>query len=87
MSDYPQLEYGTLPWRAPRAEAVAGEPDLTCRDETGGLAIVNAGESQGGLGRIVLDNSRYYLLGYRSDSHEMVHADSSRLTSASNVRT
>ena len=32
------------------------------------LAIVNAGDVVGGLGRIVLDNSRYYLLGYYSDS-------------------
>ena len=28
---------------------------------------MNAGDVVGGLGRIVLDNSRYYLLGYRSD--------------------
>jgi hypothetical protein len=32
------------------------------------LAIVNAGDVVGGLGRVVLDNSRYYLLGYYSDS-------------------
>ena len=31
------------------------------------MAGVNAGDVVGGLGRIVLDNSRYYLLGFRSD--------------------
>ncbi len=41
---------------------------LSLSDETGGLAVVNAGDVVGGLGRIVLDNSRYYLLGYYSDS-------------------
>ena len=40
---------------------------LSLSQETGGFAIVNAGDVVGGLGRIVLDNSRYYLLGYRSD--------------------
>src|SRR5690606_17698032 len=32
------------------------------------LAIVNRNDVVGGLGRVVLDNSRYYLLGYYSDS-------------------
>ena len=36
-------------------------------EQTGGLAIVNRNDIVGGLGRIVLDNSRYYLLGYYSD--------------------
>ena len=40
---------------------------ISLSEETGGFAIVNAGDVVGGLGRIVLDNSRYYLLGYRSD--------------------
>jgi len=43
---------------------------MTLAEETGGLAIVNSGDLAGGLGRIVLDNSRYYLLGYYSDSTE-----------------
>ncbi len=29
---------------------------------------MNAGDVAGGLGRVVLDNSRYYVLGYYSDS-------------------
>jgi hypothetical protein len=47
---------------------LAQESLMTLADETGGLAIVNSGDVIGGLGRIVLDNSRYYLLGYYSDS-------------------
>jgi hypothetical protein len=41
---------------------------LSLADQTGGIAVVNAGDVAGGLGRVVLDNSRYYLLGYYSDS-------------------
>jgi hypothetical protein len=41
---------------------------MSLADQTGGLAVVNAGDVAGGLGRVVLDNSRYYLLGYYSDS-------------------
>jgi VWFA-related protein len=67
MSDYPQLEYGTFRG-ALRELRLSQESLISLSDETGGLAIVNAGDLKGGLGRIVLDNSRYYLLGYRSDS-------------------
>jgi VWFA-related protein len=67
MSDYPQLEYGTFRG-ALRELRLSQESLISLSDETGGLAIVNAGDLRGGLGRIVLDNSRYYLLGYRSDS-------------------
>ena len=41
---------------------------ISLSDETGGIPIVNSGDLAGGLARIVLDNSRYYLLGYYSDS-------------------
>jgi VWFA-related protein len=67
MSDYPQLEYGTFRG-ALRELRLSQESLISLSDETGGLAIVNAGDLRGGLARIVLDNSRYYLLGYRSDS-------------------
>jgi VWFA-related protein len=66
-SDYPQLEYGTF--RGFLRELLLSQESLiSLSDETGGLAVVNAGDVAGGLGRIVLDNSRYYLLGYYSDS-------------------
>jgi VWFA-related protein len=67
MSDYPQLEYGTFRG-ALRELRLSQESLLSLSDETGGLAVVNAGDVVGGLGRIVLDNSLYYLLGYHSDS-------------------
>ncbi len=66
-SDYPQLEYGTF--RGALHELrLSQESLLSLSEETGGLAVVNTGDVVGGLGRIVLDNSRYYLLGYYSDS-------------------
>jgi VWFA-related protein len=66
-SDYPQLEYGTF--RGFLRELLLSQESLiSLADETGGLAIVNAGDVAGGLGRVVLDNSRYYLLGYHSDA-------------------
>jgi VWFA-related protein len=65
-SDYPQLEYGAF--RGALHELrLSQESLLSLSQETGGFAVVNAGDVVGGLGRIVLDNSRYYLLGYRSD--------------------
>jgi VWFA-related protein len=66
-SDYPQLEYGNFRG-ALRELLLAQESLMSLSDETGGIAIVNSGDLAGGLGRIVLDNSRYYLLGYYSDS-------------------
>jgi VWFA-related protein len=66
-SDYPQLEFGTF--RGFLHELRLSQESLIgLSDQTGGLAIVNTGDVAGGLGRIVLDNSRYYLLGYYSDS-------------------
>lgn len=66
-SDYPQLEYGTF--RGFLRELLLSQESLiSLAEETGGLAVVNSGDVVGGLGRIVLDNSRYYLLGYYSDS-------------------
>ena len=66
-SDYPQLEYGNFRG-ALRELRLSQESLIALSEETGGLAIVNAGDVIGGLGRIVLDNSRYYLLGYYSDT-------------------
>src|SRR5688500_3808930 len=66
-SDYPQLDYGTFRGQL-RELLLAQESLISLSDETGGIPIVNAGDLAGGLGRIVLDNSRYYLLGYYSDS-------------------
>jgi VWFA-related protein len=67
VSDYPQLEYGTFRGQL-RELLLAQESLISLSEETGGIAIVNSGDLAGGLGRIVLDNSRYYLLGYYSDS-------------------
>ena len=66
-SDYPQLDYGTFRGQL-RELLLAQESLISLSEETGGIAIVNSGDLAGGLGRIVLDNSRYYLLGYYSDS-------------------
>jgi VWFA-related protein len=66
-SDYPQLEYGTF--RGFLRELLLSQESLiSLAEETGGLAVVNKNDVAGGLGRIVLDSSRYYLLGYYSDS-------------------
>ena len=68
-SDYPQLGWGE--YRGALDELLLAQESLiSLSEETGGLAIVNSGDLIGGLGRIVLDNSRYYLLGYYSDSTE-----------------
>jgi VWFA-related protein len=66
-SDYPQLEYGNFRG-ALRELLLSQESLISLANETGGLAVVNAGDVVGGLGRVVLDNSRYYLLGYYSDA-------------------
>jgi VWFA-related protein len=65
-SDYPQLPFGNF--RGMLNELLLSQESLiSLASQTGGLAIVNAGDVAGGLGRIVLDSSRYYLLGYYSD--------------------
>jgi VWFA-related protein len=66
-SDYPQLDYGTFRGQL-RELLLAQESLISLSDETGGIPIVNSGDLAGGLARIVLDNSRYYMLGYYSDS-------------------
>ncbi|NOT25719.1 MAG: VWA domain-containing protein [Acidobacteria bacterium] len=66
-SDYPQLDYGTFRGQL-RELLLAQESLISLSDETGGIPIVNSGDLAGGLGRIVLDNSRYFLLGYYSDA-------------------
>ena len=65
--EFPDIEYGTFQG-ALQELLLAQESLISLSEETGGLAIVNTGDLAGGLGRIVLDNSRYYLLGYYSDS-------------------
>ena len=65
--DYPQLEFGPTAG-AYRELLLSQESLITLADETGGLAVVRTNNVAEGLGRIVLDNSRYYLLGYLSDS-------------------
>ena len=68
-SRYPQLSYGNF--RGMQRELLLSQESLiSLSEETGGLPIVNSGDLAGGLGRIVLDNSRYYVLGYYSDSNE-----------------
>lgn len=67
LSEHPQLEYGTFQGQL-RELLLAQESLISLSEETGGLPIVNSGDLAGGLGRIVLDSSRYYLLGYYSDS-------------------
>ena len=68
-SIYSELQYGTFRGQL-RELLLAQESLIALSDETGGLPIVNSGDLMGGLGRIVLDNSRYYLLGYYSDATE-----------------
>jgi VWFA-related protein len=67
LSDYPQLDYGNFRGQM-RELLLAQESLISLSQETGGIPIVNSGDLAGGLARIVLDNSRYYLLGYYSDS-------------------
>jgi VWFA-related protein len=67
MSDYPQLDYGNFRGFL-RELLLAQESLISLSQETGGFAVVNSNDVVGGLGRIVLDNSRYYVLGYHSDS-------------------
>jgi VWFA-related protein len=66
-SDYPQLEFGNFRGELNELK-LAQESLMSLADETGGFAIVNSGDVVGGLGRVVLDNSRYYVLGYYSDT-------------------
>lgn len=65
--DYPQLEFAPFPG-AYRELLLSQESLITLADETGGLAVVRTNNVAEGFGRIVLDNSRYYLLGYYSDA-------------------
>ena len=65
--EFPDIQYGTFKG-ALQELLLAQESLISLSEETGGLPIVNTGDLAGGLARIVLDNSRYYLLGYYSDS-------------------
>jgi VWFA-related protein len=66
-SDYPQLGYGTFGGSL-RELLLSQESLISLAEQTGGLAIVRSNDVAGGLARIVLDTSRYYLLGYYSDA-------------------
>ncbi len=62
----PHVDYGT-PLGFQRELLLAQESLMTLAEETGGLAIVRTNDVAGGLGRIVRDNSQYYVLGYTTD--------------------
>ena len=65
-ANYPQLQFGTL--RGFVGEMLLAQESLiSLADQTGGLAVVNTNDVAGGLARIALENSQYYLLGYHSD--------------------
>jgi VWFA-related protein len=66
LPDDPNLDYGT-PLGLQRELLLAQESLLSLAEETGGLAIVRTNDVSGGLGRIVRDNSHYYMLGYTTD--------------------
>jgi VWFA-related protein len=65
-SPYPQVDFGTT-GGFQKELLLAQESLISLAQETGGMAVVNTNDVAGGLGRIALDNSRYYLLGYNSD--------------------
>ena len=65
-SQFPQLQFGTFHGFAQEL-LLAQESLISLADETGGLAVINTNDVAGGLARIALENSRYYLLGYHSD--------------------
>jgi VWFA-related protein len=66
-SRYPQLSYQGFRGMG-RELLLSQESLISLSEETGGLSVVNRADLAGGLGRIVLDNSRYYVLGYYSDA-------------------
>ena len=66
-SRYPQLSYQGFRGMG-RELLLSQESLISLSEETGGLPIVNQADLAGGLGRILLDNSRYYVLGYYSDA-------------------
>lgn len=66
LSPYPQIQYGTT-LGFQKELLLAQESLISLAQETGGMAVINTNDVAGGLGRIALDNSRYYLLGYYSD--------------------
>jgi len=68
-SRYPQLTYQGFRGMG-RELLLSQESLISLSEETGGLSVVNQADLAGGLGRIVLDNSRYYVLGYYSDANE-----------------
>ena len=66
VSSYSQVDFGTT--RGFQKELLLAQESLiSLAQETGGMAVINTNDVAGGLGRIALDNSRYYLLGYYSD--------------------
>jgi VWFA-related protein len=62
----PSLNLGTTAFYN---EVRLGQDSLrVLSDETGGFAVVNSNDFNGGFERIVTDNSAYYLLGYYSNN-------------------
>jgi len=62
----PSLNLGTTAFYN---EVRMGQDSLrVLSDETGGFAVVNSNDFNGGFERIVTDNSAYYLLGYYSNN-------------------
>jgi VWFA-related protein len=66
-SRYPQLTYQGFRGMG-RELLLSQESLISLSEETGGLSVVNDNDLAGGLGRILLDNSRYYVIGYYSDA-------------------
>jgi VWFA-related protein len=62
--DNPQLGLGTQSMQ--RELQIAQDSLRTISDETGGFAAVNANDFSNSFGRIIRDNSSYYVLGYYS---------------------
>ena len=66
-SRYPQLTYQGFRGMG-RELLLSQESLISLSEETGGLSMVNDNDLAGGLGRILLDNSRYYVIGYYSNA-------------------
>jgi len=67
LSDDPNVDYGTS--RGFNNELLMAQESLiSLAEETGGFAIVRTNDIAGGLTRVEHDTSRYYVLGYVSDT-------------------
>lgn len=66
LSVYPHLGFGTARGFI-RELLLAQESLISLSQQTGGLALINTIDPQEALNRVVLDNSAFYLIGYRGD--------------------